>query len=225
MPSLVALAIVLAVGLLSGCAGSPPSPPVTASTAEASVVVIDRGWHTDIGLAVDQLSGPIAGLARVYPDASYLVFGFGDRAFYMAPDDNLGDMLAAIFPGPGVILLTALRVPPDQAFGAGNVVNLSLSRPALDRVQSFLWQSLYKREDGSVISLGPGPYPGSVFYGSGRTYDLLQDCNYWTALALSNGGLPIDPDNIIFARQVMAEARRIAARQSDANRSSVAGRG
>lgn len=85
------------IGWADNC-GSPGSPPV--------------------GLPVDQLPAPLARLALDYPGAQILVFGFGDRAFYMAREENLGQALAALFPGPGVILLTALRVSAPDAFGA-----------------------------------------------------------------------------------------------------------
>ncbi len=195
-------------GLLSGC-GTPP--PSALPTAGASVTVIERGWHTDVGLAADQLAGPLARLREAYPGARFLVFGFGDRAFYMSRQETLGETLAALFPGPGVVLLTALGASPQDAFDAGQVVTLWLPQPDLDRIAAFIWQTLDKRDDGSLVRLGDGPYAGSAFYASRRTYDAFDNCNSWTALALHSGGLPIDPDGVLFAGQVMTQARRLAA--------------
>ncbi len=67
--------------------------------------------------------------------------------------------------------------------------------------------------DGEPLIVGLGPYPGSLFYASSETYNLAYTCNTWVAEALSDGGLPLSPGGVIFAGQIMPEARRIAAEQ------------
>ncbi len=188
-------------------------PAGDAPVGGASVTVIDRGWHTDIALPAEALSGPTAGLLEAFPGVRFLVFGFGDRAYYMAHGEPFFGMLAALFPGPGVILVTALRAPPADAFGADHVVTLRLSPAQLGAMAAFVSHALELRPDGSIARLGDGPYPGSAFYATGDRYDVLDDCNRWTLAALRSGGLPADPDGVIFAGEVMEQARRIAAGQ------------
>ena len=56
----------------------PTDAPVP--NGEATIYVVGRGWHTDIGLSVDEVTGPLASLERDFPGIRFMVFGFGERA-------------------------------------------------------------------------------------------------------------------------------------------------
>ena len=76
------LAALLLLASLCGCTSI--SPSATVPSGEARLYVVGRGWHTDIGLAVDEVSGPLASLENGFPGVRYMVFGFGEREYYMA---------------------------------------------------------------------------------------------------------------------------------------------
>ena len=194
------------VGLVSGCATPPVLPPL----GGVGVTVIDRGWHTDLAIPAAAVSGPMAVVALDFPGVRFLEFGFGDRAFFMAPDETVMGMMAALFPGPGIILVTALRVPAAEAYGADHAVTLPLSAGQLAGITAFIGRALEASPGDSPHRLGDGPYPGSAFYASSETYDAFHDCNHWTLAALRSGGLPANPDGVLFAGQVMDQARRMA---------------
>ena len=199
--------LLLGAAALAGCATLPeehfPGP------ADETVYVIGRGWHTEIGLSLAALRPPLATLASRYPGAAALSFGFGDRAFVLAHNRGIGEALGALLPSPGLILLTVLNTSPDAAFGAGHVVALKVTRAGFDAVSAFIWKSL-ATEHGSVPApYAAGPYEGSVFYASSVTYDAFETCNTWVAAALHAGGLPIDPAGVLFASQVMKDARAL----------------
>jgi hypothetical protein len=179
----------LAAALLSGfmlveCSGSLP-PDAQVPTSDASVYVVERGWHTDIGLPVGEIAGPLATLEHGYPGVQFMVFGFGERAYYMARRTGSAELLTAMFPSESAILMTALSAS----------------------------QVLEKGSDGSAVRLADGPYPGSVFLASTETYDLFNTCNTWTAAVLNDAGLPIDP-RVLLADQVMQQVDRIATLQA-----------
>lgn len=180
---------------------------------EATIYVVERGWHTDIGLSVDAATGSLAVLERDFPGIRFMVFGFGERRYYMAHDAGSGEMLTALLPSDSAILLTALRSPPTEAFADQKVVTLHLPRSGVQRIAMRLWDALEKAPDGSVMRLADGPYVGSVFYASPETYAVYHTCNTWTALVLRDGGLPIDT-HVLFAGQVMEQVSRIAAAQA-----------
>ena len=201
----------LLAGWLAGCAVMPTDAPVP--DGEATIFVVERGWHTDIGLPVDEAPGPLASLGRDFPGVRFMVFGFGERHYYMARVAGSGEMLTALLPSDSAILMTALRAPPPEAFGDQEVVTLHLPRSNAERVASRLWSGLEKAADGSVVRLGDGPYVGSVFYASRETYDAFHTCNTWTALLLRDAGFPINT-SVLFAGQVMQQAARIATIQA-----------
>lgn len=176
--------------------------------ANANIAVIERGWHTDIALPTDELNGPLASLERDYPGARYLVFGFGEREYLMA-HGGFGEMVSALFPSPSAVLMTALRAPPAEAFGADNAVSLRLNQTGVDRIAALIWQDLVQ-QDEKAHRLADGPYPGSAFYASNETYDAFHTCNTWTAALLRAGGLPVEQHGVLFSGQVMRQVRRIA---------------
>src|SRR4051812_36465785 len=76
-------AMAVLLGALAGCAV--PQPPLcTALQEEAVAWVVDQGWHTEIALRAEDLTGPLAGLRAPFPGAETLVFGFGKRSFMLA---------------------------------------------------------------------------------------------------------------------------------------------
>jgi hypothetical protein len=200
----------LLAGGLAGCAAAPLPPTPDGA---ATIYVVGRGWHTDIGLAADEVSGPLASLEGGFPGARFMVFGFGERNYLMTRTAGAGEMLTALFPSPSAILLTALIAPPTEAFSDEQVVTLRLPQDGVDRLANLIWQTLEKAPDGSAQRLADGPYLGSAFYASTGTYDAFHTCNTWTALLLRDAGLPVDPRGVLFVGQVMRQAAAIQARQ------------
>ena len=206
-----ALLIAFAAGSLVACAALPPDQ--TVPIGEATIYVVGRGWHTDIGLPVDAVTGPLASLERGFPGVRFMVFGFGEREYYMARQEGSGEMLAALLPSKSAILMTALNAPPTQAFADQQVVTLHLPPANVQRIVAQLWDDLEKSADGSPVRLGDGPYLGSVFYAGSETYDAFHTCNTWTAQRLRDGGVPINT-HVLFAREVMQQVMQSAAMQA-----------
>jgi uncharacterized protein (TIGR02117 family) len=198
---------------LSACiATGPVARPDPAD--DAVVFVIERGWHSDIGLPADEIEGPLARLKQSLPGLRVLTFGFGERAYLLADDVTLGGMLSALLPSRSALLMTALRASPQAAFGADDVVMLHVSRAGLVRLRARLWQSFERSADGRPVVIRAGPYPGGVFYAGTDTYDALNTCNTWTATLLREAGLPVPTAGVVLVGQVMSVARAIAARQT-----------
>jgi hypothetical protein len=199
------------VGLMGGCAAQTVPPDATVPTGSSTISVIARGWHTDISLPVEEVSGPLTTLERDFPGVRFMVFGFGERNYLMARNGGSGNMLAALFPSKSAILMTALRAPPTEAFADERVVTLKLTPIQVDRIATLIWQSLEQTADGSVVRLADGPYTGSVFYASNETYDAFYTCNTWTARLLHGAGFPVDSRGVLFPDQVMQPVAQIAA--------------
>jgi uncharacterized protein (TIGR02117 family) len=195
---------------IDAAAAVPAALPLRHDPSE--IAVVERWRHTDIALPAEALTGPAASLKQAFPGLAFVVFGFGDRAYLMSREVTIGQTIAALFPGPGVILVTALRAAPGAAFGPANVVTLRLDCPQRTALLAFINDSLSHGEGGALQRLGDGPYPGSAFYATDLVYDLLYDCNRWTAEALAAAGLPVTARGVILASQVSAQVRPLAAR-------------
>lgn len=187
--------------LLAACAA--PSP----RGGNRTVFVIERGWHTDIGLPVAQLTGPLASLAQATPGAQYLTFGFGERQYLINRNPGLALTMSALLPSRSALLATALLAPPEQAFGRNNVVALNVPQDVQARIEQYVQASFAQDEAWPPSPLAEGPYPGSTFYPGQPTYSGIFTCNTWSADALAAGGLITTGSGILFSGQVMALAR------------------
>jgi uncharacterized protein (TIGR02117 family) len=196
--------------MLATCASPPPLPQ--AGPVASTIVVVERGWHTDICLRGEDADAWIATLARGFEGARFLCFGFGERQYVVSREHGLLTMLSALLPSPSALLMTALRDTPAAAFGPANAVGLGVSRAGLAGVRAFLRRSTQTDATGQPMRLGEGPYPGSEFFAATGTYDGLYTCNTWTADALRAGGLPAD-DAVLFADDLMRQVRRLATAQ------------
>jgi hypothetical protein len=186
---------------------------VPAAPDDAVVYVIRRDWHTDIGLPVQEIAGPLTTLEKPFPGVRFLSFGFGERQFLVNHRKDFGSMLSALLPSRSAVLMTALSASAEQAFGPQNVVVLRLSRAGLDRIEAAIWHELEQTPAGEPVWLADGPYPGSMFYAARDTYDGFFTCNTWTAETLRAGGLPMPTAGVLFSGQVMGSARWIGTRQ------------
>jgi uncharacterized protein (TIGR02117 family) len=206
----LAVALVIA---LAGCATPTPRADVTGAPATNAIYLIRRGWHTDIGVAADQVGAPLARLRSVFPGVRVLLFGFGERAWLLHRQHDLTDMLAALLPASGALLVTALSVSPQLAFPPEDVVTLHVSAHGLAQLNDFISGSFEWAPDGALRSIADGPYAGSLFYASTMRYSGVFTCNTWSAEGLQTAGLPIHAGGTLFAAEVADQARAVAARQ------------
>ena len=131
--------------------------PIEPSSGEAVVYVVGRGWHTDIGLPVDEITGPLTALKTEYPSATVLVLGFGERQFLVNRQKSVGAMLNALLPSQSALLLTVLRASPQAAFGDQDVVTLHVSSEALHQIEARIWQEFEPTPAGKPTRLAEGP--------------------------------------------------------------------
>jgi uncharacterized protein (TIGR02117 family) len=189
---------------LAGCSSASPVEPYTGSASRTELLyVISGGWHTELGLPAGAISGQLAALKSEFPSARYLVFGWGARDYYMARNPGMADMLRALAPGPAVMLIIPLKMPPEAFFGASNTLIVHVSRDGIERLSELLWSFLAVDNEAAPHRIGAGPYTESVFYASTGTYNLSHTCNTWTAEALRVAGLPVSASGVVFAAQVL----------------------
>jgi len=197
--------LVAALLLLAACAARPVAvadpPPGTGAT----VYVIARGWHTDIGLDAALLDHRYDALRARFPGATMFVVGFGERAYLQMPHPTPLDALAALLPNDGLLLVTALTAPPKVAFADEDVIPVAVSPAGFEAVASYVRASMRDRADGTPEPVRDGPYPGSAYYAATPTYSGLFTCNTWTAAALRTGGVPIETDAMFFSSQVTGQ--------------------
>jgi uncharacterized protein (TIGR02117 family) len=176
------------------------------------IYVIAGGWHTELALPRESLRGRLTVLADAFPGMGYLVFGWGQRNYYMAREPTIGDLLGAALPSSAVMLIVPLRQAPPRAYGADHVFNVVVSDQGASALSGFLWSFLVTDANGHPLRVAPGPYPQSAFYASSGTYSLGYTCNTWTATALRAAGVPIRASAVVLADQLTSQLRTLEQR-------------
>ncbi len=202
------LLTLISVAVLASCTAPAPPAVLTARIETGTIYLVRRSWHTDIGVPVAEAGPELNQLQSTFPGVKVWVIGFGQRAWLLTRDHNFTDMVAAIVPSAGALLVTALRTDPQVAFPDHVVVELHVSPAGLARLDDFVNRSFVWPKDGAPRAIADGPYPGSLFYASTMTYSGLFTCNTWTAEGLRTSGLPINVPGAVFADQVEDQARR-----------------
>jgi hypothetical protein len=203
--------------LLLGVAWAVASFTATAAANDDglhTVYVIRRGWHVDVGVAVEDLHGPLYSVAASFPGARYLVLGFGDRHYLFAKHHHFSDLAGALWPGDGLLLVTGLRATPADAFGAPHVIALRVGREQWLGMDDRASASFADRSD-PIDPVAEGPYPGSLFFSTDERYSAAHTCNTWVAEVLSAGGMKMHSRTIIFASQVWHRSKKLAAREQE----------
>jgi hypothetical protein len=204
---------VLLAGLASlswvGCAtiALPPHAARLLPGGPAVIVYLARRkWHVDVGFAAADLEPALAPVKARFARTRYLFFGFGDRQYLLAGSVKTPSMLRALWPGPAVVLVTAVN-DPARAFGDSQVIELALRPDQARAVQAFIRTSM---SEVTLTPLAAGPYDDSAYYAAGPRYSALHTCNTWAAEALAAGDQPIRTKGVILAGQLWSQALRLA---------------
>ena len=203
----------LVTALCASCVDRMPArAPGAADRGNAAVIfVVRRGWHVDLGISTADLAPSLRQVTTFFPGARYLLFGFGDRRYVETlPHAAASGMIAALWPGPGVLLLTGLRTPPADAFGGQHAVEMTLDAAGLASLQEFLQAAFVRDAQGSIGTPAMGPYGGSAYFSAAAAYSAFHTCNTWAAEALEAAGLPLRSRGILFAGQLWRRVNRIA---------------
>jgi hypothetical protein len=217
-PAALACAALLGVTLFGACgcaraAAAAPAADAPSQPGPEQVVMYlaRRSWHIDVGFAVRDLDPSLAFVARRFPQAKYLFFGFGDRHYLLSKDKGTSALAGALFPGPGLILVTAIENSPAQAFGGAHVLEFGLPVARAAAAGGFVRRALAGGE-GDIAPVAEGPYEGSVYYAAVARYSALHTCNTWAAEALQSAGFKVHTRLVLFAGQTWNQARKIETR-------------
>jgi Protein of unknown function (DUF2459) len=178
--------------------------------APHTVYVVRRGWHIDVGYAVQDLREPLRSIAKNFPSVDYVFFGFGDKHYLDNVKNQHGPkMLAALWPGRGIILVTTLQSPPKAAFDDDRVIAMAATERQLQDSQNYVWESLITESQEADV-YQPGPYVGGYYFLAVPKYSAVHTCNTWAAQTLRAAGFPIRARGVLFAGQLWSQVRRLA---------------
>lgn len=142
-----------------------------------------------------------------FPQARYLEFGWGDAAYYQAPDPSLGVTIAAVFwPTPTVMEVVPWQVVAENAEDSETVV-LHVSDTELQAIAESIDDSFV--QPISATGIGYRVAGGqALFYDARGKFHLFRMCNRWTAERLQLAGCSVRPRLMMTASQAITAAKR-----------------
>lgn len=176
--------------------------------------VASHGWHTGFILPTAEAKTDMPFLAQRFAAVPYLEFGWGDKAFYQAPENTLGLAIQAMFwPTDTVMHVVAVPEHPAEYFPRSEVIEIKLSAIEFQSLRTYIRQSFSYDEQGQVTILQKGLYGDSQFYqGQGEFY-MMNTCNKWTAKGLKSAGMDISLWFKQTAGSIMSYLRELQAQQ------------
>ncbi len=204
--------VVLALALmLFGCTRA-SIPPRLENGSWRSFYVVDHGLHTGLVIARPDLLQVLPTLAERFADGDFVELGWGDEAFYRAPQPTLSLALRALF-GSTATVLHAVKIDgdPRRRFAASEMIEVQVSEEGYQKLLRFVAATFAHSAAGTAVVLGPGLYAQSTFYQAKGSYSLSYTCNTWVAEVLAQTGCPISPATVITAGDVMSRLRRATA--------------
>lgn len=168
-----------------------------ADTAAArAVLLLSNPIHTDIAIPIDDRIRArfsfldAAGLPAAHPEARWLVFGWGGRAFYLETptwsDLKPMPVLKALTIDSSVMhVQIAGEISPSHPA----VARFAIDEAGFDRLLAFIAGSFAQGTDGPLLVAGAGYGPNDRFFEAKGSFNALLGCNSWTARALREAGL------------------------------------
>lgn len=197
--------VLLASCLVSACTTVAPGavePGVAAR--QYRIQLVNFGWHTGVAVSTENLRPFLGHFGGDFDQATWLIFGWGDREFYEARAVDSGMSIRALFvPTPPVLNVQAEDQAPLQRYGAERVRLLNVAGPDFVRLMQFLDGSFAVPDKAIRYRHYREGEKRSRFYDASGHYHAFNTCNTWTARALRAAGFPVAVFMTLTADSVM----------------------
>jgi len=186
--------------------------PAFALAREAAhrIWVASNGWHSGIVLARADVPESVIPEIADFPHARFFEFGWGDAEFYPAREAGAWLALRAAFPGPAVMHVAGLPDHPARLWPQVTILPFAVDTQGLRRLLVFLRNSFDRAGAGRAAVTARGIYPFSLFYPATGRFHLFNNCNTWTAQALTAMGLGTSLGGVNTAEELISRIRPFA---------------
>ncbi len=181
-----------------------------AASAARQIWVVSNGWHSGMVLARADVPESVIPEIADFPQARFFELGWGDAEFYPAREAGAWLALRAAFPGPAVMHVAGLSDHPARIWPNVTILPFAVDADGLRRLLDFLRQSFDRAGAGRAEVRARGIYPFSLFYPATGRFHLFNNCNSWTAQALTAKGLGASLGGVNTAEDLISRIRPFA---------------
>jgi len=158
-----------------------------------AIWVSSNGVHTNIIVPVNSKVISWKDFLKTNNDCNYLVFGWGDKDFYMNTPTwaelKLGTALkAAFWPSGAVLQVYGLPLAPIES---KNTIKIYLTNKQADKLNTYIYDTFDLNNDGSPSQQISEKGAGSLYkyYSAKGKYSMFFTCNNWTSRGLKKTGI------------------------------------
>lgn len=189
----------VAAYLVAALIGShvPVNPGWRAPADGVTIYVADNGYHTGLILPASaegidlSLTFRPTDLPNSRDAGNWLLFGWGDRAFYLNTptwaEFSLQTAVAAFVGSGGSLLHVDHLTQPQEAYAPRPV---RVTRAQYRQLAHSIVSMAKRGDDGHPVAI-PGYGDRDVFYPAVGRYHLFQTCNNWTRDMLAGAGIKV----------------------------------
>jgi uncharacterized protein (TIGR02117 family) len=181
-----------------------------ARSANSRLWVVSNGWHSGIALTRADVPEAIIPEIADFPHVRFFEFGWGDAEFYPAREAGFWLTLRAAFPGPAVMHVSGLPDHPARIWPNVTILSFTVNTEALSRLLAFLRDSFDRAGAGRAVVSARGIYAYSLFYPATGRFHVFNNCNSWTAQALTAMGLGASLAGVNTADDLISRIRPFA---------------
>lgn len=174
------------------------------------VWLVGNGFHSGIAIRTEDL--PDGQKLSGDPRAEFLLFGWGDAAFYRRQINPWTTLAALCWPTPSIVHVVPVRGSVTARFPRSDVIELSLPRSRYLALCRALDEAFSRDARGRRVFVERGYFPESRFYAGRESFYFPKMCNLWTAQKLQRAGVPVFAPTAIFASGLARQAARSGTR-------------
>lgn len=197
--------------LLCACAVPPNDVTAPASCEpQREFNIVSHGWHTGVVIRARDLEERLPELATSLSAATLVELGWGDAAFYRAPEPTVSLALRAVL-YPTAAVLHVVAIPNSDLrgyFPGSTVVTLTVPESGYERLLDYVVETFARTSDGGLVAGEPGLYGRSRFYGAEGWFHASNTCNTWVARAVAATGFPLRNPAVATSDGVLNELRQ-----------------
>jgi uncharacterized protein (TIGR02117 family) len=175
-----------------------------------TIYLIKQRWHTAVVFHTEDVDSLIFPEVKYFHAAELIDIGWGDEAFYQAPEFDWNLAYQALFYStPSTLRMEGIFISMIEYFNISEiVVELKINNEQLKILQKYISDTIW-RDDNYKHKILSTQYLNQVyFFKANGSYHLFNTCNTWLAKGLMQSGLEIK-DDIILTEQLFNEAAKI----------------
>jgi uncharacterized protein (TIGR02117 family) len=168
-------------------------------------------WHTTLIIQAAGVEEYSRYFKRQAAKRTYMGFGWGDAKYFTGQDTSVASATRALlWANRPALQVIDYSGDPISVTPPHTLVTLTLSQKNLEDLVAYFDQTLALNPHGEPVEMINYSEKSGYFYAAKGHYNMLSNCNSWTAKALTAAGYPMRNPLLLTAGSVFNRAKSYA---------------